>query len=155
MANFAILLVDTVARAEYSVFGCFGATSTKVSKGELLIASEELVQASDELEPLYIVYLANKETTTLCAEVDGSTAATLTDQEFMLLRGITSSPTRFDVFHSGKCSWGSSLRVGDATGVDITSVDTPVSAIIRYIGEISGRCGTMFGVELTVIRLVF
>ena len=151
MGKFAILLVDTVAEkpADY-LFGYLGATSTKVSKGELLIASEELVQASDDLEPLYHFCLASDKTVTLYAEVDGTTAAVLTDHQFKLLEAITSLPTRFEVFRSGKCSWGSTLKVGDSVSLDISWLDAPVTATVHYIGEISGHSGTMFGVEIRV-----
>ena len=154
MGKFAILLVDTIAEkpADY-LFGYLGATSIKVSKGELLIASQELVQASDELIELYHFYLASNKTVTLHAEVDGTTAAVLTDHQFMLLEAITctsSLNTRFEVFSSGKCSWGSTLKVGDSVSLDMSWLDAPVTATVHYIGEISGHSGTMFGVEIRV-----
>ena len=151
MGRYAILLVDTVADKQANSWLSFtGTVSTKLCKGELLIAvSEELVPADDECTILYNFHLASDENTTLHMDINNS-AAVLTDSEFKLLQAVTTPPARFKVYSSGKCTWGLSLKVGDAVDVDDSWVDAPPSGIVRYIGEIKDHRGTMFGVEIVV-----
>ena len=151
MGRYAILLVETVAEQQVSYVQSFtGASCIKLDKGELLIAvSEELAPVDNEATTLYNFHLASDKNTTLHLDIDGSSAV-LSDPEFMLLQAITTPLDRFKAYKSGKCTWGLSLQVGDTVDVDDSWVDAPVAAIVRYIGEISDHCGTMFGVEIVV-----
>ena len=156
MSRFAILLADTVAEKKTKyLYLVHGATKTSsVSKGELLVAVESSGYAG--FSKLEHYHLATDETTIVNAEAD--VTAFLTDHEFALLEAIESPLTRYGVYRSGKCSWGSGLKLNDPVDVTIfpagvTPATVQASAIIRYIGKIIGRHGTMYGVEI-VVRLL-
>ena len=143
--GYAILLADAVAKKKTTLFFRLQgkATRTRVEKGELVLC----VPDNDYKYALY--YLETDQAVMLCTE-DGIDVSVLTDSEAMLLKAIASPITRYEVYTSGKCTWGQGLHLDDAVSVFIPLLGVLASAVIRYIGKIEGYPGTMFGVEITV-----
>ena len=151
MERCAILLADAVARKRTTLFlGLVQgkATRTKVEKGELVVSDSYV---SDYKRALY--YLENDQAVMLCTE-EGIEVAFLADCEVLLLKAIASPLTRYEVYSSGKCTWGQGLHLHDAVSVFIPLLSVLASAVIRYIGKIDGYPGTMFGVEITVSNVL-
>lgn len=148
MQRYAILLADVVAKRPKKRCCCC-TNKFNVSKGELLVEVVASAGHAEEDASLQDYHLATSKGDSAIVSADSEVAA-LTDREFALLQAIEKRRTRYGVHQSGKCSWGAGLKVNDSVNVSLSKPDVQVYAAIRYIGQIRGYNGTMFGVEIVV-----
>ncbi len=126
-----------------------------VLRGSLLIAiSPKDAPSGADGKPAHNYAVDHDDITLYCSEY---VIAPLTNYEFQLLSGISSSGARYDAFNSDNHEWGSNLRVGDTVYVELPTEDaianTGCQAVVRWIGTLPGETGITFGIEITVCLL--
>ncbi len=136
------------------VFRTSSVTVKKVLRGELLVALKS-VNSSHQREghPPPNYHLKKDHNVVLYCKAD-DVAPLIDHREVALLEGIGSSTSRHALFVEGdRLEWAHSLKHGTDVHLNISpNPSAPLFGVgaIRYIGEVIGQPGWLFGVEIMV-----
>ena len=132
------------------VMGALFRSDCNVLRGELVIKIPE--KPHKDGQPPH-----NYQTDQPATFYDETDVAPLLGTDQHLLAAVKSNEERYQLFVSGKMEWGSTLKINDPVQVSLkhpqpsdTAATLKATAVIHYVGPVTGVNGIMFGIEIVV-----
>ena len=148
-----ILLKDKQgAKISNIVMGALFGSDCNVLRGELVIKIPEKPRKEGQPPHNYQTVYTDQPATFY----DETDVAPLLGNQH-LLAAVKSNAERYQLFVSAKMEWGSTLKINDPVQVSLkhpqptdTAATLKATAVIHYVGPVTGVTGIMFGIEIVV-----
>ena len=135
------------------VMGALFGSDCNVLRGELVIRIPEKPHKEGQPPHNYQTVYTDQPATFY----DETNISPLLGNQPLLLAAVKSNEERYQLFVSGKMDWGSTLKINDPVQVSLkhpqpsdTAATLKATAVIHYVGPVTGVNGIMFGIEIVV-----